>query len=140
MIQTCAGTRSCQTCRRLLFWDSVVVVESFAPCAGVWTIILLNVLCYMQQPLMEPTNQDASNRPQDVRSRPQRQLARICSSWNRGKCAYPGTCTFRHVCVTCRLPHRVKDCPDTPADSPWKRNSRTAPNAPSTSGNSSRNQ
>ena len=109
-------------------------------CRGVDHSSAQCALTYMQQPLMGPTNQDASNRPQDVRSRPQRQLARICSSWNRGNCAYPGTCTFRHVCVTCRLPHRVKDCPDTPADSPWKRNSRTAPNAPSMSGNSSRNQ
>ena len=24
----------------------------------------------------------------------------ICSSWNAGRCIYPGTCSFRHVCAT----------------------------------------
>lgn len=48
-------------------------------------------------------------------------LERICSSWNRGRCAFPGTCRFRHICATCRRKgHRAKECEDTPADSQYK--------------------
>ena len=109
-------------------------------CRGVDHTSAQCALTYMQQPVIGASNQDASSRPLEARGRSQRQLARICTSWNKGSCAYPGSCTFRHVCVTCRLPHRVKDCPDTPADSPWKRNTRAAPNASSSSGNSGRGQ
>ena len=48
----------------------------------------------------------------------------ICTSWNNGACAYPGRCNFRHVCATCSLAHRARDCPDTPDDSPYRRSSR----------------
>ena len=51
-------------------------------------------------------------------------LMRICSSWNMGLCAYPGSCTFRHICATCQLAHRARDCLDTPEDSPYKRRRR----------------
>jgi hypothetical protein len=48
-------------------------------------------------------------------------LDRICSSWNRGQCAFPGSCRFRHVCATCRRKgHRARDCDETPADSLYK--------------------
>ena len=48
-------------------------------------------------------------------------LERICSSWNKGRCAFPGTCRFRHVCASCkRKGHRARDCDETPADSPYK--------------------
>ena len=48
-------------------------------------------------------------------------LERICSSWNKGRCAFPGSCRFRHVCATCRSKgHRAKECDDTPADSQYK--------------------
>lgn len=111
-------------------------------CRGVDHTSAQCALTYMQQPVIGAPGQDASNRPQEGRWRSQRPLARVCTSWNRGSCAYPGSCTFRHVCISCRLPHRAKDCPDTPADSPWKRFPRAAPNAPSSSssGNSSRGQ
>ena len=52
-------------------------------------------------------------------------LLRICASWNMGQCAYPATCTFKHICTTCHLTHRARDCPDTPADSPYKRRRKT---------------
>ena len=45
-------------------------------------------------------------------------LERICSSWNKGRCAFPGSCRFRHVCASCRCKgHRARDCDETPADS-----------------------
>ena len=37
----------------------------------------------------------------------------ICRSWNWGKCRYPGTCYYRHVCSTCGEQHMVKDCQRT---------------------------
>ena len=46
---------------------------------------------------------------------------RICLSWNRGRCAFPGVCNFAHVCATCRGSHPAKDCADTPLDSAFKR-------------------
>jgi hypothetical protein len=46
-------------------------------------------------------------------------LQRICISWNRGSCRKVG-CSFRHICATCQLNHRAKDCPDTPATSEYK--------------------
>ena len=48
-------------------------------------------------------------------------LERTCSSWNRGRCAFPGSCRFRHVCASCRHKgHRARDCDESPADSPYK--------------------
>ena len=48
-------------------------------------------------------------------------LDRICVSWNKGRCVYPGTCTFRHRCATCRQPgHVARDCADTPEDSEYR--------------------
>ena len=57
---------------------------------------------------------------------PSRSL-QICASWNTGTCIYPGTCGFRHICATCSLAHRARDCPDTPEDSPFKRSGRHTP-------------
>ena len=49
--------------------------------------------------------------------------ARICISWNRGACVYPGTCAFQHICATCQRPHRARECPENPAGSLYKRSS-----------------
>ena len=40
------------------------------------------------------------------------QFTPICSSWNTGSCAYPGSCTFRHVCARCFGDHMAMDCAD----------------------------
>ena len=58
-------------------------------------------------------------RMQELRSSDQRPMQRpICHSWNRGRCAYAPSCSYRHVCVSCHLgPHQAKDCSRTPADS-----------------------
>lgn len=54
-----------------------------------------------------------------TRSRP----AVVCNSWNMGACIYPGRCNFQHICATCSLAHRARDCADTPSDSPYKQGS-----------------
>ena len=46
----------------------------------------------------------------------------ICTSWNRGKCAYAPSCTYRHICATCRRGHhQARECSKTPVDSIYKR-------------------
>ena len=45
----------------------------------------------------------------------------ICISWNRGACAFPSGCVYKHICATCRQSHRAKDCPATPATSFFRR-------------------
>ena len=57
---------------------------------------------------------------------------RICVSWNRGKCVYPGGCNFRHVCATCQQHHKAQDCHTTPAESNYKRGYK-GPSYPKTS-------
>ena len=39
-----------------------------------------------------------------------RRQSLICSSWNKGSCSFPGTCSYRHVCFNCFGNHKVKDC------------------------------
>ena len=45
---------------------------------------------------------------------------RICISWNKGKCSFPGACSYQHICASCQASHPAKDCPLTPADSAFK--------------------
>ena len=37
----------------------------------------------------------------------QRPVLRICISWNKGKCAFPGACNFAHACASCRGDHQA---------------------------------
>ena len=63
--------------------------------------------------------------PPRFRTQPPRRpesLQRICVSWNKGSCVYPGTCSFQHICATCHQRHMAKDCGSTPSDSEYKRN------------------
>ena len=50
----------------------------------------------------------------------------ICTSWNRGACMFPGTCSYRHICATCQLPHKARDCSKTPDSSSFKQH-RSSP-------------
>ena len=84
---------------------------------------------------LQPVNMGppADPRLSSTRRRPETAL-NICISWNRGACIFPGQCSYRHVCATCQLPHKAKDCPQTPDGSAYKlrqgaprpRNSTTA--------------
>ena len=78
------------------------------------------ILGSLQQPLMPPqpanpmvSSSVSTRRAGHSRPRP------ICTSWNGGHCTYPGKCTFRHVCITCGQRHQVRDCKNTPHDSPF---------------------
>ena len=50
----------------------------------------------------------------------QSRTTRVCLSWNRGKCAFPGTCAFAHSCAVCEGSHQAKDCSRLPTDSPFR--------------------
>ena len=52
----------------------------------------------------------------------------VCTSWNRGNCLFPGRCSFRHVCATCYLPHKARDCQQTPDTFPYKQRRPNMPN------------
>ena len=45
----------------------------------------------------------------------------ICASWNRGSCAFPKTCTYKHICGVCQFGHRGIDCPSAPEGSDYHR-------------------
>ena len=49
-----------------------------------------------------------------------RKSENVCFSWNKGTCVYPGYCYYRHVCATCYLNHKARDCPRTQDNSPFK--------------------
>lgn len=36
---------------------------------------------------------------------------RVCHSWNKGRCAFPGVCAYSHICAVCEGGHQAKDCP-----------------------------
>lgn len=58
--------------------------------------------------------------PTNLAATTRRKSDNICTSWNRGSCIFPGNCQYRHVCATCQLPHRAKDCLKTPEGSTYK--------------------
>ena len=93
-------------------------------CTGIDHSISQCALSVLQQPLT--THVPASNRrPSNLGDRrPSGIPIPICSSWNAGRCIYPGTCSFRHVCATCGQHHKAHDCDETPSGSPYRRNSR----------------
>ena len=102
--QRAAGGSCCSLCRG--------VDHSPSQCA----------LSPLQQPLMPPQPANltvpwSNNTRRAGQSKPWP----ICTSWNRGRCTYPGSCTFRHVCITCGQRHQARECKDTPHDSPFKR-------------------
>jgi hypothetical protein len=51
---------------------------------------------------------------------PRRKSDNVCISWNRGSCIFPGTCVYRHICATCHLPHKARDCSKTPDNSIYR--------------------
>lgn len=76
-------------------------------------------LAYLQQPPPQATTLVTSSaavtrrsQSQGSRTTPRRRATSfsICSSWNSGRCIFPGTCTFRHVCSICYRDHRAAEC------------------------------
>ena len=79
------------------------------------------------QPLPSGTPSQAPRPPRPPR-RPETLLG-ICVNWNKGICTRP-SCSFRHVCASCQLQHRARDCPDTPPDSEYKAFAHGRPSDP----------
>ena len=84
-------------------------------------------LTVMQQPLLSGPPIDtrrvldvSARRPQRLPRRPETILG-ICASWNHGRCAFPGSCTFKHICAVCQLGHRGMECPTAPEGSEYHR-------------------
>jgi hypothetical protein len=69
---------------------------------------------------LEPTVQ-ATSTPVNTWRKP-RPSPKVCLSWNRGACLFPGECTYQHECATCQSRnHKARDCPKTPESSLYKR-------------------
>ncbi len=73
-----------------------------------------------QQMQVVPQPPSSSTQPAGTRppKRPESRL-HICINWNKGVCRRD-PCTYRHICASCQMMHRARDCPDTPADSEYK--------------------
>ena len=73
-------------------------------CKGTDHSVAQCALSYVHHPVTSQTLH-----PPNLRYRPQAQslprrpesLQRICISWNKGQCTFPGNCVFRHICATC---------------------------------------
>ena len=62
-------------------------------------------------------------------------LERICYLWNKGRCAFPGSYWFRHVCACRRKGHHARSVTKPAADSPYKSATTSfAPPKPSSDG------
>ena len=96
-------------------------------CRGVDHVTSQCALVPLQQPLVshQVSNVPASSSSVSNRGEHRRP---VCTSWNGGRCTYPGRCSFRHVCITCGQRHMARDCRDTPQDSPYKRGWRPPSN------------
>ena len=89
-----------------------VVVHFCSICREVDHTAASCALAYLQQPSStvstQPTRQ--GSKQQAVASHT------LCISWNRGRCLFPKSCSFRHVCSSCFQQHPAVECP-----SKWKR-------------------
>ena len=65
-------------------------------------------------------------RPLPPRSQAGSTQKHLCLSWNKGKCLFPGSCNYLHVCATCHEQHPARDSSQTPPDSGFRQN-RPAP-------------
>ena len=80
-------------------------------------------LAYLQPPPSTPYHNPGTpmSAPTPRRVVRPETLERICSSWNMGRCVFPDSCRFKHICATCkRRGHKARECEETPADSPYK--------------------
>ena len=69
----------------------------------------------------------SSGKPRPYPRRRPESALRICVSWNKGRCSFPESCTFRHICAVCHQRHMARDCPSLPEDSEYKRDLRDRP-------------
>ena len=70
-------------------------------CRRVDHTVSLCALGFMQQPLTLPVVPAVSTATEGDCHPSRAHPCPVCTSWNSGRCIYPGTCNFRHVCATC---------------------------------------
>ena len=68
-------------------------------------------LAYLERPPSHPATSLAQPPATQRQRPPPRRPDTICRSWNAGRCDFPRTCNYRHICSRCRLPHMARDCP-----------------------------
>ena len=87
-------------------------------------------LAYLQAPtapLIPVTPVPTSNsalRPRHPQRRRPESLLGICVSWNKGKCIFPNSCSYKHICATCHQDHMARTCTTTPSNSEYKLDNR----------------
>ena len=77
-------------------------------------------LSVTQQPASSSSPATFSRRPSCPET-----VAGICASWNQGRFAFPGYCSFRHICAVCRSNHQGVDCPVAPVGSEYHRHQQS---------------
>ena len=45
---------------------------------------------------------------------------RICVSWNKLSCIYPGSWSYSNICATCQVGHKARECARTSPDFEYK--------------------
>ena len=75
-------------------------------CRGVDHSDVSCALAYLQPPVTMPASYQPPPRPS--KKHPSVAAHSLCISWNRGRCVYPGSCTYRHVCSVCFRAHPAR--------------------------------
>jgi hypothetical protein len=58
-------------------------------------------LWYLRDPPAVTSVQSSIRRPRES----------VCRSWNTGRCVFPGSCNYRHICSICQSRHQPTECP-----------------------------
>lgn len=78
------------------------------------TCIYLRPPSDQQPPMADGNTRAASMSRRWNQPRRRIKLLLVCTSRSRGRCVYPGACSYRHACATCHQHHVARDCVDTP--------------------------
>ena len=81
-------------------------------CMGVDHLATSCAMAYLESPPPQVTSAANSQPPRPTRRRTTVASHSLCISWNRGRCLYPSSCSFRHVCSVCFQQHPAVDCPN----------------------------
>ena len=81
-------------------------------CRGVDHTAVQCALAYQQPgPATGSSTVDGLQPPRPAKKRATVAAHSLCISWNRGKCIFPSSCTFRHICSVCFQQHPAIECP-----------------------------
>ena len=99
----------CPSCQEVDHPSSVCAVAPLIP------RLRLTPRDYHMARVSEPLVPFRGKRPAPYRLPPPTE--KICISWNKGNCRYPGACTYAHVCAICKGTHPASTCASAPRDS-----------------------